>query len=245
MRGSRIQMGSLLFRVFWLSMLAVLISRGFSGSEIYAGIGETGMVQVEEERFVTNASPKIDVRTFNGSIYIHVGSDGIVLVQTTLRGASRIEYDAVQDAETIRVRANLRLPPSEFNAKTMINLTVPLGSDVELFTGNGRISVDGLHGTVDLETGQGTVEFTGAFPSGSTNKIRTHNGGVVIHLMSEGGVYIDASATGGSVRSTLPVIVELAERNHLVGTIGLGQANLFVRSTNGSVLLWKCNVPSA
>ena len=49
---------------------------------------------------------------------------------------------------------------------------------------------------------------------------------------------LDASTKNGSVTTRFPILTtSLGDERHVVGTIGAGEAELFVRTSNGSVMI--------
>ena len=49
---------------------------------------------------------------------------------------------------------------------------------------------------------------------------------------------LDASTGNGSITTRLPILTTSAgDEDHIVGTIGAGEADLFVKTSNGSVMV--------
>ena len=66
----------------------------------------------------------------------------------------------------------------------------------------------------------------------------TSNGGITITLKGTPSVNLDASTSNGSITTKLPILTtSTGDEDHLVGTIGAGDADLFVRTSNGSVTI--------
>jgi DUF4097 and DUF4098 domain-containing protein YvlB len=104
-------------------------------------------------------------------------------------------------------------------------------------TSNGAIGVTGFSGGVELETSNGSVEFDGELTPGSANEMATSNGAVRVTLRGTPSVRLDATTSNSTVTSRLPVLTTSAGDNHLAGTIGDGEAELRVHSSNGSVTI--------
>jgi DUF4097 and DUF4098 domain-containing protein YvlB len=120
-------------------------------------------------------------------------------------------------------------------------------------TSNGAIRIDGMEGTADIETSNGAVDvadskgefdfhtsngrisFSGELTAGGDNRLETSNGRVNVELLGEPSVRIDASNSNGDITTNLPLTIESTSRHHLVGTIGDGEADLYVRTSNGDL----------
>ena len=103
------------------------------------------------------------------------------------------------------------------------------------YTSNGAIEVSGLVGTVTLETSNGAIDFAGDLTGGGNNEIKTSNGGVTVRLLATPSVRLDATTSNGDVNSRLPLLTTGMGKHHLAGIIGDGEAQLTIRTSNGSV----------
>ena len=65
--------------------------------------------------------------------------------------------------------------------------------------------------------------------------MRTSNGGVDVTLQGIPSVRLDASTSNGTVTSSLPIVTASTEDTHLAGTLGEGEAELTIHTSNGSV----------
>ena len=110
--------------------------------------------------------------------------------------------------------------------------------DFDISTSNGRVTIARATGTFDVETSNGRIKFDGELAPGGDNRMTTSNGSVEIKLTGRPSVELDASTSNGSVTTRLPILTTSAgDKHHLVGTIGAGDAELFVRTSNGSVTI--------
>ena len=127
--------------------------------------------------------------------------------------------------------------------------------DFEGRTSNGRIEVDTLEGTaflrtsnggldlqevigeVDAETSNGGISYSGDMIPGGDNRLITSNGNVDVELMGTPSIKLDASTNNGDVTSELPITATTTSDDHLVGTIGDGEADLYIESSNGDVTI--------
>jgi DUF4097 and DUF4098 domain-containing protein YvlB len=106
-----------------------------------------------------------------------------------------------------------------------------------LDTSNGLVSLKDVTGTFDVSTSNGPILFSGEMTPGGENRLETSNGGVTVELEGTPSVDLDASAGNGRVTSKLSIEATRTETGHLVGTIGDGEAELFIRTSNGSVTI--------
>lgn len=126
--------------------------------------------------------------------------------------------------------------------------------DHEVATSNGSIRVDGMEGGGDFKstngsiglnrvagkisafTSNGSIAFDGELPNDATSRFETSNGSVAVKLRGQPSVKIDAQTSHGQVKCELPVTsTATAGRSHFTGTIGNGDAELSIRTSNGSV----------
>ena len=235
----------------------------------------SGPTEARDQSFSVGASPTVVVNGDNGHISIIAGDDGAVRVTATLTRAEDLEYEIVQDRDSISVVArDTRSGGFHFGRgpQADIEITAPSDTNVQLRTSNGRVEVIGMHrsgtvhssngkivledvvgdfdvstsngsvtvshatGTFDIETSNGRIEFDGEIVPGGDNRMRTSNGSVEITIQGIPSVNLDASTSNGSVSTKLPILtVSTGNEDHLKGTIGDGDAALFVRTSNGSV----------
>ncbi len=110
--------------------------------------------------------------------------------------------------------------------------------DFDISTTNGSVTVAQASGIFDVEAINGRIDFGGELAPGGNNRMRTINGSVQIKLRGTPSVKLDASTRNGSVTTRFPILTtSLGDERHVVGTIGAGEAKLFVRTINGSVMI--------
>ena len=73
--------------------------------------------------------------------------------------------------------------------------------------------------------------------SGARHQVETTNGGVSVHLRGDPSLRVDARTVNGAVVATRPITTGERTSNALAGTIGTGQGQLLVRTTNGRVTI--------
>jgi len=104
-------------------------------------------------------------------------------------------------------------------------------------TSNGRTELQGVTGEFDAETSNGLISFSGNLTAGGNNRLATSNGNVVVELLGTPSVSLDASTSNGDVTCELPIMATTTSDEHLVGTIGDGEADLYIRTSNGDVTI--------
>ncbi|MCK4698129.1 MAG: DUF4097 family beta strand repeat protein [Dehalococcoidia bacterium] len=104
-------------------------------------------------------------------------------------------------------------------------------------TSNGRMDLQGVTGEVDAETGNGNIAFSGDLTAGGNNRLVTGNGNVAVELLGTPSVSLDASTGNGDVTCELEITATTTGDEHLVGTIGAEEADLYIHTSNGNVTI--------
>jgi DUF4097 and DUF4098 domain-containing protein YvlB len=106
-----------------------------------------------------------------------------------------------------------------------------------LRTSNGGVDVQDVIGEFDIETSNGRIAFSGELLPGGRNRLDTSNGRVEVELQGIPSVNLDASTSHGDVTSELPILVTVMKEKELTGTIGNGEADLRIRTSNGDITI--------
>jgi hypothetical protein len=106
-----------------------------------------------------------------------------------------------------------------------------------LRTSNGGLDLQEVTGEVDAETSNGRISYSGDMIAGGDNRLITSNGDVDVQLLGTPGIKLDASTSNGDVTSELPITATTTSDDHLVGTIGDGEADLYIRTSNGDITI--------
>ena len=112
-----------------------------------------------------------------------------------------------------------------------------VSGDFSAHTSNGAIEVTASKGSVDLDTSNEHISFSGELAPGGRNEMETSNGGVDVTLQGTPSVRLDATTSNGTVTSKLPIVATVTGDNYLAGTIGKGEADLTISTSNGSVTI--------
>lgn len=103
-------------------------------------------------------------------------------------------------------------------------------------TSGGHIEVRNAGGRVDADTSGGHVEVGFAKGNARGGKIESSGGGITVSVDPNVDLAIDASTSGGSVRTDIPVkIVGKVNGSSIRGTLGKGGEMLYVHTSGGSV----------
>ena len=110
--------------------------------------------------------------------------------------------------------------------------------DFDVSTSNGAVTIGLASGTFDVETSNGRIKFDGELSPGGDNRMTSSNGSIEIKLQGTPSVKLDASTRNSSVTTRLPILTTSpGDKRRLVGTIGDGDAELFVKTSNGSIMI--------
>lgn len=167
------------------------------------------------------AATIIDLATSNGYIELR-GIEGSGPVKTS---NGRIFLENVKGRHDMRTS----------NGRVEVN---GMEGDGEVRTTNGSIKLIKVRGAFQASTTNGSIALDGELTQGTACRLETSNGSVKVELAGEPSLIIDARTTNGGVRSELHASKVTSQgKNHLVATVGEGEGELFIRTTNGSVLI--------
>lgn len=114
---------------------------------------------------------------------------------------------------------------------------------LQLSSSNGAVEVQNVQASgIDLHTSNGRVSFSGSLAPGSKNRVETSNGAATLTLPPDSALNIDLRAGNGSVRVDFPVTSSPNgenKRNAVQGVINRPDADLVMRTGNGSITLTK------
>lgn len=162
----------------------------------------------------------VNLETSNGSIELH-GLEGSGLLRTS-NGRIVLE-DVVGDFDGDTSNGAITIDTMEGAAR--------------IHSSNGRVTVTNMIGEVDVDTSNGRISFSGEMPPTGRNRLITSNGDVTVELSGKPSVILDASTSNGDVSSDLPILVTVMKDKELTGTIGDGEADLTIRTSNGDVTI--------
>lgn len=165
----------------------------------------------------------VEVRTQNGDVAMDGIRDDATL--RTTNGAIRLD-DAQGNVNAVTT-----------NGRITLDGAVPAGVTTRLETTNGRLEIRlaDAQGNLDATTTNGRISFEGPLTGDAQAKLQTTNGRVDVRLQGTPDLTVDLDTSNGSVTSRWPVLAETMDDDTLKGTIGTGQANLTVRTSNGAI----------
>lgn len=91
---------------------------------------------------------------------------------------------------------------------------------------------------VDADNSNGRIEAEMTLPPGAACNMTTTNGSIALEIPSDTSASLDARTTNGTVRvSNLTVKDSSSRGNGLEGTLGEGDGSIFLRTTNGNIVV--------
>lgn len=183
----------------------------------------------------------VDLRTSGGSIA--VGEvHGDVLADTS-GGSIRVEdVEGDVDADTSGGSIAVRRVSGSARADTSGGSIAmrDVGGDVLADTSGGSIDIDGAGGRVRADTSGGPVSVVFAAGNDRGGTLSSSGGRVTAVLDEAVSLDIDASTSGGSVRTDLPVTVRgSVSKSELRGQLNGGGELLKLRSSGGGIRIEK------
>lgn len=111
-----------------------------------------------------------------------------------------------------------------------------VSGDIEADTSGGPIEIVGAGGKVNADTSGGGVSATFARGNRAGGSLSSSGGPVTVTVDPSVGLDIDASTSGGSVRTDLPITVQgSVSKSALRGRLNAGGAMLKLRSSGGGI----------
>ena len=105
-------------------------------------------------------------------------------------------------------------------------------------TSNGRVTLQEAKGAFNVKTSNGVVSFSGEMTPGGSNRLVTSNDDIEVELAGTLSLNINASTSNGEVKHPdVAILATKTDTDHLVGTIGAGEAELYIETSNGDVVI--------
>jgi hypothetical protein len=180
---------------------------------------------------------KTDLQTGGGHVKVsslegdaHAETSGGHIEVTDLRGNLTAETSGGHIAIK-RISGNAKVETSGGHIETDA-----VDGDLSAETSGGHIEIRGAKGRVDADTSGGHVEVSFAKGNARGGKIESSGGGISVEVDPNVDLAIDASTSGGSVRTDIPVkIVGKVSGSSIRGSLGKGGEMLYVHTSGGSV----------
>jgi DUF4097 and DUF4098 domain-containing protein YvlB len=106
-----------------------------------------------------------------------------------------------------------------------------------LETSNGSITVTDCRGEFDVETSNGRIEVETELVPDGNNRMRTSNGSFTVTVLGTPSIDLDVATSNGSIKNRYPILTTGPSRDSLRGEIGDGEAELVIRTSNGSATI--------
>ena len=105
-------------------------------------------------------------------------------------------------------------------------------------TSNGKVELRDVKGSFEASTSNGGISFSGEMIPSGNNRLTTSNGDVNVELKGMPSINLDASTSNGEViHDDVPILTTKTDTDHVIGTIGAGEADLYVETSNGNVII--------
>lgn len=183
------------------------IKGGFDNS--YGSVRRT---ERDAKTFTVSGAPRVRVETFDGAVNVHAWDKPEVMYTAVKRAADDKEMQGIKltaQAAGNEVNISAKFDKTQAHAyseqggrvtytsqaSVEFDLYVPRNSMLFVSTGDGRLRVDGVSGEVELRTGDGSIDVTGA-----RGRLRAETGDGRIRVENFDG---DAEARTGDGRITL------------------------------------------
>lgn len=138
-----------------------------AGCDIAVSTAQQSGVWREDTRFRVTGQPRLELRTFDGSIDVRTGSASEVLVTIERRAATEdaakaLQVTTEQNGDRITIRAEQPTRTFGWSRSRSVSLvvTVPPTTDIEARSGDGSIRVEGVTGPLRSHTGDGSIKLT-------------------------------------------------------------------------------------
>ena len=147
-----------------------LVASAILGSGCSINLSAEHYIGKEEKTFAVTGKPELSLKTFDGSIEVTTWDKSVVGVTIERRAGSQSEAEALkvtssQDGNRIMVEA---VQPERtmqvgihVGRSVRFVVSVPKNTDLVARTGDGSITVTGVHGRLELRSGDGSVTGTG------------------------------------------------------------------------------------
>lgn len=168
----------------------------------------------------TPAGTYVDIDTSNGSVELH-GMEGSGVLNTSNGKIVLKDVKGSYDGTT---------------SNGAIEIGTMEGTCV-ISTSNGSVDLWDVKGEVEVESSNGEIWFSGEMTAGTRSRLVTSNGKVDVELLGTPSVSLDAKTSNGVVTCELVITATLTREDHVVGTIGAGETELYIRTSNGDVTI--------
>lgn len=244
----------------------MIFSKGFNiGVIVFIGLAlmalacntrSHGDTETHSDGFDVGREAKIVASTSKGMIVVRAGPAGVVDVRAITTWREDFEYQVTSENDTVRVTVKSDYHPTfpPIPGAELV-ITAPRDANIDLRTGKGRLEVEFMRGSgtlrtsngkielhnvrgeFDADTGNGAIVFFGELTPGGASRFTTSNGNVEVKIFGDPSVELKAFTSNGKIKIELPIVATETGDDYLVGKIGNGEAELFIRTSNGSITI--------
>lgn len=254
--------GCLVVPLILLLVLAAVVVFGFV---LHAGPAIT-----TTRHFSVGASPTLIINDDIGTIVVHTGSasNAVTIAETrttSLFGGSssnlQVTYQQSNGGNTITVNINRPNGTTFFNSPIVnFDVSAPNTANLQLKTGTGSVSVNGIRGQMSLQsstgsvsasqvgltgsstlmTSTGSVHFSGDIGTDGTYRFQSNTGSVNVTLPRSASFHLNATTNTGSLNSSFP---DVHVQHNTVGSQASGDigqsptATVILTTNTGSINL--------
>lgn len=220
------------------------IKTGVDG-EVHVHVNLRGTDKIDYEVTQGGNTITVEAQIDQAGWFSNVGADITITTPVNTKveldtSNGRIVVDGIQgsgDIQTSNGRISLQNVKGDFDASTSngrINLDMMEGT-AKLKSSNGAIDLENVSGEFDASTSNGSISFKGRMIAGSDNRLTSSNGKVNVELWTPISISLDAATSNGDVDCEMPILATKTEDDHLVGKIGDGGTDLYIRTSNSDV----------
>lgn len=219
-----------------LFVLLVLLAALAAGAVVFGFAFQLGPSTTTTHHYTVGTHPTIIVNNDIGTIVVHTGGapNVVTIAETrtnTLFGGSpnsvQAVYNQSNDGNTITVAVNRPAGTSFFNITTVnFDISVPSITNLQLSTSTGSVSVNGINGTMSLQSGTGSVSasqvgltassllktntglvnFSGTIGTSGTYQFQSNTGTVSVTLPRSASFRLNAKTSTGTFNTGFPGI---------------------------------------
>jgi DUF4097 and DUF4098 domain-containing protein YvlB len=132
-----------------------------SERDFVIGPGSGRFVDRETKSFTVAGTPSVNVGTFDGAVIVHGWDKSEVTYSVTKRsryeeGLKKINVQSDQQGSSI----SIIVKGEGSDGSALLEVSVPRNTNLHASSGDGRVSLEGVSGDLNLRTGDGSIEVT-------------------------------------------------------------------------------------
>jgi lia operon protein LiaG len=208
--------------------LTVTVPRGRT-VELYLGVGEVSVANVEGDLLVDVASAPVRTQTTKGRLLVDTGSGSVDVVDA--EGDVSVDTGS-GSVDVTGVQGQSLLVDTGSGSVEARDVTV---QDLKIDTGSGRITANRT--TMrrgNLDTGSGSVHLE-LMSDIDDLVVDTGSGSVTVEFPPELGARLDLESSSGGIDFDVPITVTQFNRSSLRGEIGDGRGMIRIDTGSGSI----------